>query len=480
MAANSYHPSKLIWRKNRWYVSVTKPRELQFGSDKQARRSTGTSDKRQAERLQYQLTNEIYEQFNKDLKQSDPVFEAVRHHLEAEGVNCRQWYDDGKISLNVSGERTAFERLTGAKVSGYNTVEQWVASNHVELLGIVSGLGHPIPSNVLMLISAEDREEVLRLTKPKELPTNALVEIAKKWPSGLAEAFIEGIRTKSVIELDDVAPTSVVTKPTLATVYDAVLESRKPDQRKNFKTQLKKWLDFRYADKPLADVDGYDAYEFLEHHSEDLAQSSIRVLNSAMSQVYVWANKKRDLQILGNPFISLDLRDLGKDATPRRPFTRDELKSLFKMQMTQDERTAFAILVTTGMRGGELMQVNRLEEEGGIRFFDLTAIKTKTRGSKRKVPVPSCLGSFTLPVKTNQYLLNRLLDEKWSEDPHISLHSLRHTFVDLARDSQLDTETREFIVGHRQGDMSGVYGVGPSLEVRQEFVDSIPHPWLVQ
>ena len=40
-----YNPSTLVWRKGKWYVQVTKPVELQYGSDKQSRRSTGTSDK---------------------------------------------------------------------------------------------------------------------------------------------------------------------------------------------------------------------------------------------------------------------------------------------------------------------------------------------------------------------------------------------------------------------------------------------------
>ena len=86
----SYHPSRLVSRKGRWYVSVTKPVELQFGSDRQARRSTGTSDKRQAQYLQHQLTEEMYAQFDSQLGRTDPVFETLRPILEAHGVNSRQ------------------------------------------------------------------------------------------------------------------------------------------------------------------------------------------------------------------------------------------------------------------------------------------------------------------------------------------------------------------------------------------------------
>ena len=90
---NRYHPSTLEKRKGKWYVSVTKPRELQFGKDRQKRKSTGTSDKRQAEYLQHELTQAIYDEFDKELKKTDRFFEAVRPLLEAEGVRTRDWYD---------------------------------------------------------------------------------------------------------------------------------------------------------------------------------------------------------------------------------------------------------------------------------------------------------------------------------------------------------------------------------------------------
>jgi len=83
MNPRRYNPSTLAFRKGKWYVQVTKPKELQYGSDKQARRSTGTSDKHEARYMQHDLTQQIYEDFDKKLQRIDPVFELLRPALEA-------------------------------------------------------------------------------------------------------------------------------------------------------------------------------------------------------------------------------------------------------------------------------------------------------------------------------------------------------------------------------------------------------------
>ena len=53
---------------NKWFVVVTKPEELQaFSKNKQARLSTGTTDRRRAEALMSKITQEIYEKFQKEI-----------------------------------------------------------------------------------------------------------------------------------------------------------------------------------------------------------------------------------------------------------------------------------------------------------------------------------------------------------------------------------------------------------------------------
>ena len=62
-----YHPSSLVLIKGKWYVVVTKPKELQGGKNLQVRRSTGTTDKKIARQRQAEITQKIYQGFETDL-----------------------------------------------------------------------------------------------------------------------------------------------------------------------------------------------------------------------------------------------------------------------------------------------------------------------------------------------------------------------------------------------------------------------------
>ena len=70
-----YHQSKLVQLKakgNIWYVQVTKPPELQNGSSKQVRRSASTTDRKEAERRQHRIADEIYRGFDEQLDRLKP------------------------------------------------------------------------------------------------------------------------------------------------------------------------------------------------------------------------------------------------------------------------------------------------------------------------------------------------------------------------------------------------------------------------
>jgi integrase len=84
-----------------------------------------------------------------------------------------------------------------------------------------------------------------------------------------------------------------------------------------------------------------------------------------MSNVFNWTIKQRGLNVSNNPLRGLDLSDIGHDGVEKRPFTHDELHRLFILPMTPDDKAALAILITTGMRGGELMQMQRTKAAHG-------------------------------------------------------------------------------------------------------------------
>jgi len=485
MNPRRYNPSTLAFRKGKWYVQVTKPKELQYGSDKQARRSTGTSDKHEARYMQHDLTQQIYEDFDKKLQRLDPVFELLRPALEAEGASTKQWYSEGFVELVVKGERTLASKMSGgAKISAdgvpVTLLEKWKATNHVDLLGMITGLGHTISTAVISMLSQEDRTKVLSLSKsgPSELPTNQIIKAANILPPKIAANFIEYHKSGDpLIRLS--ADAKVSDKATLSTVLNDYLGTRSDKSRAADVRQLNKWLKHpHFSQLSLSEVEHYDAYDFLEEFDEELTKASIRVLRAAMSNVFNWAKTKRHLSVKVNPFRDLDLRSIGKDGTEKRPFSTSELNTLFALKLPPADRTALEVLLTTGMRGGELMQVQCISEEDGIKFLDLRKVQTKTKGSKRMVPLHSQLTLNTsFPLITNQDRLNRIIRGQF-DDVRVTLHSLRHSFKDLARDAGVSEEMHKFITGHSAGDVSGSYGVGPSLKARHEAIMSMSFPWL--
>ena len=481
-----YNPSTLVFRKGKWYVQVTKPKELQYGSDKQARRSTGTSDKHEARYMQHQLAQEIYENFDKALQRTDPVFELLRPLLEAEGANPKQWYDEGFVEVTVHGAKTRFEKMTGITEVDMgdekaNPVENWKATNLVELLMMVTDLGHVIPAPAIGLLTQEDRTKVLEFANngPSQLPTDMIIKTAKMLPEELARRLID-FSTKGGVPLirlsEDVKMSN---KATLATALQEYLNSRPDKSRRADKIQLDKWLKHPHFSRlALSEVEQYDAYDFLEEFDEDLTKSSIHVLKAALSSVFNWAKLKRGLSVKTNPFRDLKITSLGKDGIEKRPFKSSELKQLFGLSLSTVDRIAFEILLTTGMRGGELMQVQSISEEDGIKFLDLRELKTKTKGSKRMVPLHDKVASrVSFPLSTNQQRLNRIIRGQF-DDVEVTLHSLRHTFKDLARDAGISEEVHKFITGHGKGDVSSNYGHGPSLKTRYDAIMSIPFPWI--
>lgn len=480
-----YKASTLQRRKGKWYVCVTKPKELTFGTDTQARRSAGTSDKRQALQMQHELTQAIYDDFDRQLQRTDKFYESVRHLLEQEGINTKQWYSEGQIEAWVNTQRITG---VGIAIDDAPVMARVVIKDHVHLCRFLSDLGHSIPFEALGYLTVEDRES---LQKPRGASTGDLMRLAVEANQiGFPLEALETLNTKAakplrVRECDDLYGLEVTggnhristtaRAATLSDVLERYQKTRPEKSRRNDGMQLRKWLKSDFGKKPLKEVNAYDAYDFLNEVGEDASHSSVRVLKAAMSNVYKWANKQRELGVAHNPWRGIDLIGIGRDAVNRLPFTHEQLHQLFKLDIPEDDKRAFAILITTGMRVGELHQKPPVREQGGIKYMDLTQVDTKNKGSKRYIPLHD--RASVLPLHFDKGDL-RLHIRKFIDDPRVVPHSLRHTFKDLGRDAGISKEVSDFITGHGQGDVAGKYGTGPSIRTRYEAIMSIDHPWL--
>ena len=70
--SGDYNPPRLVQvlsKDNMWYVYITKPLALQFGSNKQIKKSTRTTDRREAEKRVNKIATTIYWLFDNSLSQ---------------------------------------------------------------------------------------------------------------------------------------------------------------------------------------------------------------------------------------------------------------------------------------------------------------------------------------------------------------------------------------------------------------------------
>jgi integrase len=330
----------------------------------------------------------------------------------------------------------------------------------------------------------DTKARVLESSNPFEKSPKLVMDLFKQTEGdeGFVTTYLEKFAEHAPFKIDatEIAAQEA-SDPKLEDVVDAYIATRPEKSRKADRLQLNKWLNDPLHSIPLKDITQYDAYDFFNELGEIYTKSSIRVLRAALSNVFVWAGKQRDLGITGNPFRGLDLKNVGKDGIRKRPFTHDELHKLFNLEMVDSQRDALTILVTTGMRSGELLQVtnSKVHVRDGIRYMDLTPSSTQTKniGSKRYVPLHDKVKGVSFPLKFNQRSLNALVS-KVTDDPTLTLHSLRHTYKDLSRDASVSKEVQDFITGHSQGDVASSYGQGPSIKTRYEAIMAIDVSYL--
>jgi len=408
--------------------------------------------------------------------------------LEAEGVRARDWYDKGYVDVTLSGEKAITSRFRREGDPEPFGAEVFRVRDHGGVCAMLNFLGHPVPADLLSLLDEDTRSKVVKSTKPLAPPPEMVMDMIERFGgdrdkvAGLIERM-KDLRLTDIAEVTDATEAGLqeVSDPKLEDVIDAYLLSRPEKSRKADRLQLNKWINDPLGSIPLKDVSQYDAYDFFNELGEIYTKSSIGVLRAALSNVYKWAGTKRDLGITLNPFRGLDIKGIGKDGTPRRPFTEDELHKLFQLDMTDSQRDALTVLITTGMRSGELrqMRADTVKVRDGIKYMDLTVsgIQTKNIQSKRYVPLHDKVKDVSFPIKFSPVSLNALVT-KVTDDPMLTLHSLRHTFKDLCRDASVSKEIQDFVTGHGQGDVAGNYGIGPSITTRYNSIMAVKHSWL--
>jgi len=441
--------------KGNWYVSMTVPEELRGQLGGQLRRSTGTSDKNEANKR----LPEIALQIQTEISKAEKELKLVRFLAEVSDIARKlDRYDEfdfknaDEISLNeIANELTKISNIKRRGIGSFNVKH--------------------------LVENSKPRQQFFKRTDPSV--QKKAIQRARELAASLAP---QNCNFNAI-----------------AKEWSKHNKWQREKSKNAFQTHTNTFVEFS-GNPELQNITATLLYDFAEKLSVDEQHSNATVKNyiSSISAVLSHGIRKGYLNI--NPAKDLDLRSYGKPKLVRKPFSSDQLHALFKLDVSPEIRFLWSILITTGMRLDEaaLLEISHLKEEAGIWFFDLTETVVKNTGSARKVPVPDAIREnlknylktrnqsrlFNFPINADGKAQNAASKasmrhiRKITEDRAFVTHSFRHSFKDLCRNAEIPRDLHDFITGHSGGDSASNYGQGHSLTARKRALDLVNHPWL--
>jgi integrase len=458
-----YHPSTLVQlpaKGNKWYVVVTKPKELQTEGSIKVRRSTGTSDRRIARTVQTKLTQEIYAEFDAALTPKVPTLAelALEHWKPAEG-----------------SEFQTFDELVANSEGGslFGAIKVWEASGHNP--DVAESLFDSLDYHEAVLF----RGMITPVSDPYPITSQKSQHYdAAKSPEGKLSATAKNFPIKALVDL-----------------YLSERQWGREKSKAAAERHLKLFIDIVQLND-VTKIKKVHAYRFAEGlQAKGYANKTIV---SAVSSVRAFLTEceKKEL-IVQSPFSDLKLSNYGTAPVSYKPFTFKQLSLLFAQRMKPSDRLCLSILTATGMRLDEVCLLNYEQvrkHQDGFLYVDLTNAVVKNSNSQRYVPLHPAvkidhngkgrifdykIGKDNKAESDASKRLMRII-RKVSNDPQHVVHSLRGTFKDMLREAGATKEMNDFITGHSQGDTASAYGVGPSIRARYEAISLLDLTFLGQ
>jgi integrase len=289
-----------------------------------------------------------------------------------------------------------------------------------------------------------------------------------------------------------------VTLSELPEIYlDAHARGRDQAFRKKTAEYWKKLMDY-CGDMPIQSFTREQAKGFRDHReAQGIKTQSIQKDINIVKAIFATGIRELNLAI-HNPFEYVSPANLGKDATKKPVFDRDELKLIFEKSLEQDDeiRRIIILQLFSGARLGEIVGLRvedcKLDRETPFMQFKEYGKRTlKNKNSERDVPlIPICKDLITRQVTEakSAYLFPRYNDgksapkadsagatiNKWlRSSPKISktTHSFRHTMKDLFRNADITEDINQQILGHGAQTIAQRYGHGLAMAKRLEALE---------
>lgn len=258
-------------------------------------------------------------------------------------------------------------------------------------------------------------------------------------------------------------------KQTLKSVFDRMIE--KSDFSQGTKDQYIggfKQLETLH-NKNIADIELSEIEDILDQHVPN-AQKRIK---KALSNCYKYAMRYDYVNKNLADFINVKT----EKAAERTPFTVDEVNQLWKYLYTQRFDDIPLILLYSGMRISELLELRTENVDLQAKTFNI--IKSKTAAGIRIIPIHEKI----LPIikkrynKNNSHLIT--LDSKamtysqfnrsyWTVENH-TIHETRHSFITFLSKLSADKIAIKKLSGHAVDDITDHYTHRTLDELRTEI-----------
>ena len=252
------------------------------------------------------------------------------------------------------------------------------------------------------------------------------------------------------------------------------------------------------GDKDIQDYDRKDARTFVDQYGKVKTTTIRRRLNS-INAVFNWAAYELDLE-QRNPFARLIIKEEGRDACERQPFSENELRNLYRRSLSFGKlRLILPILGETGCRLSEVLGAVKqdiLSVDGYLVLHvrENSCRSLKTRGSDRQIPIVSSCAKQAVDRLLGACSDSDYLFPRYARDGHLNntgasatlckflkasyggktTHCLRHSLRDRLRDADVPLEAIDQIGGWSSvGGAGSKYGRGYTTSKLAEYLCSI-------
>lgn len=491
-------------RKGKYYVHVKVPKliRFRFNGQRYLRRSTGEATQQEANRKAPAIADELQKLFVEAIRSLNPTVEVLRSKIEKHGGDVNDWYLGRGITLSVKFDDVEIIKDLAKADDALTAYSENVTTQiHIEnengLIYALAQLGY----NDLPSVSTPQKTEL-------SLDFLELSEVAQQFPDAATDAVggsILNVAGSSRRLADPNKPEKLFSEQLPVYIEQDQKKGKSPKSLKTIQADCNQFIEV-VGDLPLREYEAKHAHQFAAYlaaeprnHSNSTIKRKISAAKGVFRSAKIIADRTGEKIIDEVPWSMIDLQGYGAAKEKWRPFPRQMLFELFNLEMKRQEFIMLTLLLTTGMRLDEaaLLTWDQVKHEDDLLFFDLRDAVVKNDGSKRIVAAHNIIYPcfqkkgkgrlFNYRIDENGKAQNaaskalmKLIRQVRDGERLIVVHSLRGTFIDFMRNRQVPLEAHKFMTGHSLGDVSGEYGIGPSLRQRYEFTITEPHPWITE